>query len=194
MSNPNDPTQRHEPADPTRRMPSQGGGPAPAPARVTQPPREPRMVIDVPRLWSGGGATALVAALVAWVGVLVSTGVLDLSISKAAVVVPFFQSFTGNYVVTAALAALAATGLAHLLCLSTPRPIAFFNWIVALATVAAAVIPFTRGGTMSDKLAVCVINLVLGICIGSLLSAVISRTVVDRGQAVRAEGYGRYER
>jgi hypothetical protein len=35
------------------------------------------------------------------------------------------------------VAALLATGLLHLLLASTPRPLQFFTWIVALATVAA---------------------------------------------------------
>ena len=186
MSNPNDPTQRYNPGDPTRPMPPQAGGPPPAPAPSSRPSR-PRMAIDVARLWSGGVATAVVAGLVAWIGVIISNSILDLSISKAAIVISFFESFTANYVVTAAIAALAATALAHLLCLSTPRPAAFFGWIVALATVIAVVLPATRGGTAADKMAVAIINLVLGLCIGSLISAVMARTVVDRGRS--AERY-----
>ena len=188
MSNPNDPTQRYNQGDPTRPIPPQAGGPTPPPPPSTRPSR-PRMAIDVPRLWSGGAATAVVAGLVAWIGVLISNGILDLSISKAAVVFSFFENFTANYVVTAAIAALAATALAHLLCLSTPRPAAFFGWIVALVTIVSVVIPVTRGGTAGDKMAVAIINLVLGLCIGSLLSAVMARTVVDRGRS--AERYTR---
>ncbi|GAB3064507.1 hypothetical protein GCM10027053_29280 [Intrasporangium mesophilum] len=141
----------------------------------------PRMVIDVPRLWSGGAATAVVAALVAWIGVLIGQNILNRNLSGAAVILSPFQSLTANYALTAALLALAATGLAHLLSLSTPRPTVFFGWIVGLFTVAGFVIPFTRSGSMSDKATVAIINLVLGICVGSLLSAVIARTVVDQG-------------
>jgi len=181
MSYPNDPMRRPDGTEPTRPLPAQPSEPAHEPAY------KPRMVIDAPRLWSGGVATAIVAALLAWVGLLIIDGVLDLSPSKVAVVFSPFQSFTGNYVLTAALAAIAATGLAHLLYLSTPRPLTFFKWIVGLATVAATVVPFTRDGTMADKVAVGVLNLVLGICIGSLVSAVMARTVVDRSQEVRAQ-------
>ena len=141
----------------------------------------PRMVIDVPRLWSGGVATAVVAALVAWLGVLIGQKILDRDLSGAAVILSPFQSLTANYALTAALLALAATGLAHLLSLSTPRPNVFFGWIVGLFTVAGFIIPFTREGTMSDKATVAIINLLLGICVGSLLGAVIARTVVDQG-------------
>ena len=145
---------------------------------------DPRMVVDAPRLWAGGVATALVAGLVAWVGVLVSNDILDLDVAKSAVVLSAFDSFTGNYVLTGALLALAAAGLAHGLCLTTPRPTAFFGWIVGLVTVVSMVLPFSRGGTTADTVSVAVINLVIGLCIGSLLSAVMARTVVDRGTRV----------
>jgi hypothetical protein len=84
-----------------------------------------------------------------------------------------------NYAVTAAILALAATGLAHLLSLVTPRPRAFFNWIVGLITVATMVVPFALEGSLQGKICAAVINMVIGICIASLLSAVLSRTVVD---------------
>lgn len=144
-----------------------------------------RMVVDGPRLWAGGGATAVVAGLVAWVGVLIGSDILDFSLSKSAVILSVFDSFTGNYVFTGAILALAGTGLAHALCVSTPRPTAFFGWIVGLLTVVAVVIPFTRGGSTIDMVSVGVINLVIGIVIGSLLSAVMGRTVIDRGTQVR---------
>lgn len=143
-----------------------------------------RMVVDVPRLWAGGVATAVVAGLVAWVGVLIAGDILDFKISKAAVVLSVFDSFTGNYVLTGVLLALAGTGLAHALCISTPRPAAFFGWIVGLLTLVSVVIPFTRGGTTIDKVSVGVINLVIGIVIGSLISAVMARTVIDRGTRI----------
>lgn len=148
---------------------------------------DPRMVIDAPRLWAGGVATALVAGLVAWVGVLVTADILGLDPGKPAVVLSPFDSFTSNYVLTAVLLALAATGLAHALCFTTPRPAAFFVWIVALVTLVSIVLPLSRGGATGDKLSVAVINLVIGLCIGSLLSAVMARTVVDRG-TVRGRG------
>ncbi|MDN5767472.1 MAG: DUF6069 family protein [Humibacillus sp.] len=145
---------------------------------------DPRIVVDAPRLWAGGVATAVVAGLVAWVGVLIADGILDFNIARAAVILSVFDSLTGNYVLTAVLLALAGTGLAHALCLTTPRPTAFFGWIVGLLTLVGVMIPFTRGGTMADKVSVGVINLVIGIVIGSLISAVMARTVVDRGTRV----------
>jgi len=69
--------------------------------------------------------------------------------------------------------------IAHLLSVITPRPQAFFGWIVALATVVTMVVPFTLSGSLEGKICAAAINLVIGLCIASLLSGVLSRTVVD---------------
>ena len=79
--------------------------------------------IDAGRLWTGGLATALVAALVALVGVLIARGLFDVP-----VLAPRREGMFGDVGTTArrailaAVAALPATGLMHLLLLSTPRP------------------------------------------------------------------------
>ena len=142
-----------------------------------QVPRS-RVVIDAGRLWGGGVATALVAALVAAVGVLICRDLLNVKLVEPPLL-PFTDSFPINYALTAAILALAATGLAHLLSLATPRPRVFFNWIVGLITVATMVVPFALEGSLKGKICAAVINMVIGICIASLLSAVLSRTVVD---------------
>ena len=142
-----------------------------------QVPRS-RVVIDAGRLWGGGVATALVAALAAAVGVLICRDLLNVKLVEPPLL-PFTDSFPINYALTAAVLALAATGLAHLLSLATPRPRVFFNWIVGLITVATMVVPFALEGSLKGKICAAVINMVIGICIASLLSAVLSRTVVD---------------
>jgi hypothetical protein len=91
----------------------------------------------------------------------------------------FTDSFPLNYAITAFVLALAATGLAHLLSMITPKPRAFFGWIVGLVTAAAMVLPFALEGSLKGKVCAAVINLVIGLCIASLLSGVLSRTVVD---------------
>ena len=144
--------------------------PAPAPRN--------RVAIDAGRLWGGGVATALVAALAAAVGVLICRDLLNVKLVEPPLL-GFTDSFPINYALTAAILALAATALAHLLSLATPRPRVFFNWIVGLITVAAMVVPFALEGSLKGKICAAVINMVIGICIASLLSAVLSRTVVD---------------
>jgi hypothetical protein len=77
----------------------------------------------------------------------------------------------------AAGAALAATAIAHLLALSTPRPTVFLGWIVGLATVVAVLLPFNTTAPLASKIATAVISLVLGIAIGSLVSSVVERSM-----------------
>jgi Family of unknown function (DUF6069) len=143
-----------------------------------QPISRSRVAIDAPRLWGGGVATAFVAALVAAVGVLICRDVLNVKLVEPPMLT-VTDSFPVNYALTAAVLALAATALAHLLSLATPRPRVFFSWIVGLVTVATMVLPFAMEGSLRGKICAAVINMVIGLCIASLLSAVLSRTVVD---------------
>jgi hypothetical protein len=83
-----------------------------------------RVLIDAPRLWGGGLATAVVAALVASVGVLVCRDLLHIKLVEPPLL-RFTNSFPVNYAITAFVLALVATGLAHLLSVITPRPQAF---------------------------------------------------------------------
>jgi hypothetical protein len=147
-------------------------------ANTREPVPVKRVVIDAPRLWGGGLATAVVAALVAAVGVLVCRDLLHVKLVEPPLL-KITNSFAGNYAITAFVAALVATGLAHLLSVVTPRPRIFFGWIVALVTVVTMVLPFALEGNLEGKICAALINMVIGLCIASLLSAVLSRTVVD---------------
>ncbi|MGH3452905.1 MAG: DUF6069 family protein [Nocardioidaceae bacterium] len=133
--------------------------------------------VDAQRLWGGGVATACVAALVAAVGVLIARDVLDVELVRPALLLEIADSFLADYALTAALLAIVATGLAHGLALAAPRPRAFFGWIVALATAFGAAAPFAIGDDLESQVATACINVALGICIGSLLGAVMGRTV-----------------
>jgi Family of unknown function (DUF6069) len=133
--------------------------------------------VDAARLWGGGLATACVAALVAAAGVLICQDVLDIDLVRPALLLEVADSFVGDYMLTAFLLALVATGVAHGLALVTPRPRVFFGWIIGLVTVCGAVAPFAIGDELESQVATAAINAVLGICIGSLIGAVMSRTV-----------------
>jgi len=141
------------------------------------------MHIDAGRLWAGAAATALVAALVALVALLVISIALNIKpvgprwlIGDGA-----DWTLTARFAVTAAVAALLAAAVLHLLLLTTPRPKAFFGTIVALATVAAAVTPFAVKGTLAEQSATAVTAVAVGLVIGSLLSGVADRTVTPAG-------------
>ena len=136
----------------------------------------PEVTLDAARLWGGGFATACVAGLVAVAGVLISQGVLDVRLVRPALLLEITDSFVADYALTAFLLSLVATAVAHGLVLTTPKPRTFFAWIVGLATVCGAAAPFATGSAVSSQLATACINAALGICTGSLISAVMSRT------------------
>jgi len=76
---------------------------------------------------------------------------------------------TVGYVLASAACALAATALMYLLLLSTPYPRVFFGWIIGLATLVAVVFPFSTTAPTSQKIATGLLNLILGVAIGSLI-------------------------
>src|SRR5215469_13915154 len=99
------------------------------------PQRPPRARVDAGRLWSGGVATAVVAGLIALVGVLVARWLFGIPLLAPKQDGAYGDVHTTGLVLMAAAAALVATGIAHLLMLSTSRPLTFFGWIIGLATV-----------------------------------------------------------
>jgi Family of unknown function (DUF6069) len=119
----------------------------------------------------------VVAALVALVGVLVCRWLFGIPVLAPKQDGAYGDAHTTGVMLLAAVAAIVATGLVHLLLLSTPRPLSFFGWIVALATVLAGLLPFSTSAPLSAKAATAAVVLVLGIAIGSLISGVASRSV-----------------
>jgi hypothetical protein len=140
-----------------------------------QPGRPPRPKVDARALWAGGAATAVVAALVALVGILVIRWLFKIPILAPQRDGAWGDASTGAYVFAAAAVAIAATGITHLLAAATPKPSAFFGWIMGLVTVIAVVFPFSTTAPLSQKLATAVVNLAIGFAIGSLLSGVAAR-------------------
>jgi hypothetical protein len=140
--------------------------------------------INAGRLWAGGAATLVVAALIVVVGITLCRGILAIPVPVPTV--------TGGmsdvvYVLLAAGAAVVATGLLHLLIAAAPRPLVFFGWIVFLATAGAGMAPFSNSilgsaghiAMLSSKVATATINVIVGIAIGSLLTGV-ARSAITR--------------
>jgi hypothetical protein len=141
-----------------------------------QPSWERRQTaVSARRLWAGGLATALVTAGIAVVGVLLIRGIFGIPIlsakgglvNQAMAVVP----------ISAALAALAATALLHLLLLTTPRPTSFFGSICAIVIAIVVLRVFLAGGTREDQVATSLLYVALGVAVISLLFGV-ARTAV----------------
>ena len=142
--------------------------------------------MDPGALWAGGAATAVVAALIALVGILVCRWLFGIPILSPRRDGAWGDASTGAYVLAAAAVAVVATAIMHLLLLATPRPQMFFAWIIGLATVVAVVFPFSTTAALSSKMATSAVDLVLGFALGSLLSEVAARAA--RRSAVSA-GY-----
>lgn len=144
--------------------------------RYESPPSlQRRGEVSAQRLWAGGIATALVTAGIAVVGVLLIRGVLEIPIlsakgglvNEAMAVVP----------ISAAVAALAATAILHLLLLTTPRPTSFFGAICAVVIAIVVLEVFLAGGNRQEQAATSLLYVALGIAVISLLSGV-ARTAV----------------
>ena len=132
---------------------------------------------DAARFWAGGVATAVVAALIALVGILVCRWALSIPILAPASDGTWGDAHTSEYVLVAACIALVAAGLLYLLVLAAPEPDTFFRWIMGLATLAAVVYPFSTSAPLEQKAATAIVNLVLGVAITSLLTGVASRAI-----------------
>lgn len=139
-------------------------------------PQSRSLSVDAGRLWAGGVACAVVAALAVVVAYLVVDRILDIKIVPPPSL-GLDWSVLARWVGAAVVASLAATALIHLLALTTPRPRAFFGWIVTLATVAAGAWAFTADADLNSKVASAAIVAVIGIIIGSLVIATAARTI-----------------
>src|SRR5215472_14911892 len=155
------------------RYPQQQGRYPPDQGRYPPPQRStPR--VDARTLWAGGAATAVVAGLIALVGVLVCRWLFNIPILAPRRDGVYGDAHTTTLVLAAAGSALVATLLLHLLLLGVPRPMVFFGWIVALVSV---VFPFRTGAPLKEEVATAALYLVIGIAIGTLLSSVGDRAV-----------------
>ena len=146
-------------------------GQQPPPARSEQP------TVDAAKLWSGGAATAIVTALIAVVGILIARGVLDIFILAPSEKGAWDAASAGPYALCAALGALAATALMHLLLMTTPRPTLFFGWIMLLVAAVAGVWPFTTGADLENQVATAVLNVIIVLAAWSLITGTAHRVV-----------------
>ena len=153
------------------------------------PEPEPTRRVDARPLVSGGIATAVVAALIALVGILVCRWLFDVPILSPRREGAWGNASTVGYVFAAAACALVAAALMWLLLISTPYPRVFFGWIIGLATLVAVVYPFSTTAPLSQKLATAGVNLILGVAIGTLI-AEVSRRATRRRVVIRR----RYDR
>lgn len=138
------------------------------------------------RLWAGGVATAIVAAGIGIVGVLIISNVLSVGIQTAGRSGALVDNAITIVPVCAVIAALAGTALLHLLLLTTPRPASFFSAIVLLVLVVMLLQVFLADGGWVEHIATGLLYAAIGLGIISMLSGV-SRTAV---RPVTSGGWG----
>lgn len=149
-----------------------------------------RPKVNAGRLWAGGLATAVTAALIAAVGILIARGIFDVPVLAPTDKGTWRSAETGRYALYAAAAAILATALIHALILFVPSYSLFFTWIMVLATAAAVLAPFGTNAETSAKVATGLINLALGVAIGSLISSVARSAIrAAAGAAGEAQPY-----
>jgi len=144
-------------------------------ADAGRPSEAARSRVDAGVLWAGGAATAVVAALVAAVGALICDSLLGVTLIPVWGHDRLTMSDRAALPVGAAVAALLATALLHLLLVAVPSPVRFFNWVVGLVAIAFAVAPFGYDATTKTQVATAVVDFVVVISIGILLRAAARR-------------------
>jgi hypothetical protein len=84
---------------------------------------------------------------------------------------------TTALILVAVAAAIVATGVVHLLMLGTLRPLLFFGWIVGLVTTIPVIFPFSTTAPLDAKIATALVNLAIGIAVGTLVGGVAARSM-----------------
>lgn len=168
--------EQHRPYGPGQRR-YDGPGTAVLGDRLTERGR-----FDPGRLWAGGAATALVAALLAVLGILTARGLLDVAVLAPKGEGVWGDANTVTYALVAAACALAATGLMHLLLLlTTPNAVRFFCWIMVLLALIAVVLPLSLNVGVESRTFTAVLNLLVGVVITLLVcGAAASACRVER--------------
>lgn len=174
-------TQFDTPGEQATSQPDSGRFAATTPIRPALTPtstgRRIGIGADAQKLWAGGAASAVITGLVALVGVLVSRWLFNLPVLAPRQDGAYGDVRTTALILVAVAAAIAATGMVHLLMLGTLRPLMFFGWIVALVTTIAVIFPFSTTAVLDAKIATALVNLAIGVAVGTLVGGVAVRSI-----------------
>ena len=135
------------------------------------------MRIDAQKLWAGAAATVVIAALVAAVGVLVVETFVDVTLLPSTERGVLGWSHWASYPAGAAVLALCAAGILHLLLLGVPRPLVFFGWLMALIGIGLAVVPFGYDAALEVQVGTAAVEVVVVLSVWILLSSAARRAV-----------------
>lgn len=137
--------------------------------------------VHTPTLWVGGAVTAVVAALIAVVGAYLARVFFDAPVLAPSSAELLGEAPTARLANLAAVAAIAATALAYALLLAVPQPLALLSWIVGLASMVGVVWPYATTAAPASQVATSLVNLCIGVVIGSFVTSVASRATAPGG-------------
>jgi hypothetical protein len=115
----------------------------------------------------------VIAGLVATVGRLVAEGLLGVDLLPPTDRGVLGWSETFSYAAGAVVLALVCTAVGHLLVLTVPRPVVFFEWIVTLIGLALVAASFVVEGTLESQLATAVVTAIVAAAVGTLLGGLL---------------------
>lgn len=145
--------------------------------RTTDPSWNEQVRTDAGRLWAGGVATAVVAAGVTLIGIMVLHQLLHAPILSPGGLRQAADYAMVAFPVAVGIVTLLATGLLHLLLMTTPRAGQFFGWIASLVLALVVLQVFLHETDLLAKVETTVFYLLIGIAIITSLLGVARSAV-----------------
>ena len=125
--------------------------------------------IDQGRFWVGAVLVAAAAGLAGVISMIVANGILRVPVVFGNGTLDLVHIST--YGMIAAAVALVVAGLYDAMIHFAPRPGVFFGWLGGLATLLAALMPFTTAAPLQSQLVLGGMNLLVGAVILALVPA-----------------------
>jgi hypothetical protein len=126
--------------------------------------------LDQVRYWVGASITAVLAALVSLIALIVAQGIVNVPM-----VLGSHSVHAGIYAVSAAGIALLAAALYDGMLHVAPRPLTYYSWLGAIVTALAALLPFTdHAAGLHAQIALAVTNFAVGAAITLLVPVAAS--------------------
>jgi hypothetical protein len=125
--------------------------------------------IDQVRYWVGAGITAVIAALVSLIALVVAQGIVHVP-----VVLGDNSVHAAVYGVSAAGIALLAAALFDGMLQVAPRPLTYYSWLGGIVTVLATLLPFTSTAGLHSQIALALTNFAVGTVITLLVPVAAS--------------------
>jgi len=136
---------------------------------VTAPMPAPAPRLDQVRYWVGATITAVLAALVSLIALVIAQGIVHVPMVLGSTTIN-----AAVYGVTAAGIALLAAALYDGMLHVAPRPLTYYSWLGGFVTVLATLLPFTTTAGLHAQIALAATNFAVGAVITLLVPVAAS--------------------